>query len=139
MVLFFLISYLGNTQATIQGFVKSSSDDKPLQNVNILIKSLDGTLLTFTFTNKDGFYTTLLPNGHDVFGIEASIISHQKVFKLLNVPSIQNKIHTLDFKLKERVDELEEVYIEGENAQFQLKKIPPYIRLKNLKTAASAQ
>jgi hypothetical protein len=133
MVLFFLISYLGNTQATIQGFVKSSSDDKPLQNVNILIKSLDGTLLTFTFTNKDGFYTTLLPNGHDVFGIEASIISHQKVFKLLNVPSIQNKIHTLDFKLKERVDELEEVYIEGEKRSISVKKDTTVYKIEKFK------
>lgn len=121
MVLFFLINYLGNAQSTIQGFVKDSANNQPLQNVNILIKALDGTLLAFTFTNKEGFYTKVLPNGHDIFGIEATIISHKKELKLLNVTSFQNKTHTLDYRLKERIGELEEVYIEGEKRSISVK------------------
>ena len=115
MVLFFsFFSVSIVAQNSIQGVVKDSFTGEVLQNVNILIKSSEGTLLDFTFTNAKGFYKKDLPKGHDVLYIEVSIISHQKTIKTLEISKDNKKSHALDFALKERVDELEEVYIEGE-------------------------
>jgi hypothetical protein len=122
MVLFFLVNYAGNSQSTLRGYVKDSISGQPLQNANILIRSLEGTFLDFTFTNKKGFYTKILPSGHNVFRIEATIISHDNEIKTTNITSGQNETYTLDFKLKERIDELEEVYIEGEKRSISIKK-----------------
>lgn len=113
MILFFLVSYLGNSQSTLKGFVIDSVTNNPIENVNILIKSLEGTLLDFTFTNNKGFYKKVLPNGYNILNIEVSIISHQKKSKELKTLNDTNQTYVLDFILNTRIDVLEEVYIEG--------------------------
>ena len=121
MVLFFLFNSLSHSQNSIQGFVKDSISGEPIQNANILLRSSDGILIDFTHTNSRGFYKKTLSKGYNTISVEVSIISHQNKSKLLDFSSDKKKGYTLNFFLKERVGELEEVYIEGEKRSISVK------------------
>jgi len=122
MVLFFLAYFTSSiAQNRIQGFVNDSVTGEPLQNVNILIKSSQGKLLDFTFTNTKGFYKKNLPDSCEILSVEVSIITHQKKVKLLKIVDNIQKSYIINFALEERMGQLEEVYIEGEKRPISLK------------------
>ena len=121
MVLFFLFNSLSHSQNSIQGFVKDSISGEPIQNANILLRSSDGILIDFTHTNLRGFYKKILSKGYNTISVEVSIISHQNKSKSLDFSSDKKKGYTLNFFLKERVGELEEVYIEGGKRSISVK------------------
>lgn len=122
MVLLFLASNITNSQSVLKGFVKDSLTNQPLQNTNILIKTKEGTLLDFASTDAQGFYKTTLPNGYDTLYVEVSIISHQNKSKGININFNNKKTYTLNFLLEERIEALEEVYVEGEKRPIGVKK-----------------
>ncbi len=121
MVLFFLTNIV-YSQSDIQGFVKDATTNVSLRNVNILIKTKDGALLDYTFTNEEGFYKKRLPKEFEALIIEASILSYKKEIIALNINPSKGETYILNFSLNVRVDELDEVYIEGKKPPISVKK-----------------
>jgi hypothetical protein len=121
MVLFFLTNIV-YSQSDIQGFVKDATTNVSLRNVNILIKTKDGALLDYTFTNEEGFYKKRLPKEFEALIIEASILSYKKEIIALNINPSKGETYILNFSLNARVDELDEVYIQGKKPPISVKK-----------------
>tara|TARA_R110002111_G_scaffold134005_5_gene200121 strand:+ start:1725 stop:4325 length:2601 start_codon:yes stop_codon:yes gene_type:complete len=133
MVLFFIISNISYSQGVVQGFVKDSLTDVPLHNVNILIKSNKNKLLDFTFTNSKGFYKKTLPKDYDLLYVEVSIIGYKKSVKVIKIIDSNKETYILDFALKERLDELEEVYIEGKKRPITVRQDTTVYNLEKFK------
>lgn len=133
MVLFFLFSILSFSQNSIIGTVKDSVSNKYLQQVNILIKTKEGKLIDFAVTNEQGKFNKVLPKDYSEFKIETSIISHEKSIKVLEVDLELKSEYLLNFLLKERVNKLEEVYIEAKKPPITVKKDTTVYDIKKFK------
>lgn len=120
MVLFFLTSQLAQSQ--VQGIVFDKNSKEPIPYVNILVKTLDKQLLDYTSTDTFGKFIINLPIEHDKLIIETSIISHLETSKEIVVAEYNNSTKKLIFNLKERLTELEEVYVEGVKKPITIKK-----------------
>ena len=122
MVLFFSITFHSNSQQTIEGTVTEEIGKEPIPNTSILIKNAkDSLLIDYTHTNANGNYTIQLTKDLDSVFIETSIISHLSKIQIL-ILNQNKKIYTLNFSLKPRITELEEIYIEGKKEPIVVKK-----------------
>lgn len=122
VVLFFLLSSISFAQQVVKGIVKDSITTKAIPYVNILIKTTEGKLIDFTNSDKKGNFSKELPQGYKELIIETSVISHLKSQKKIKIEDdTTNIIYTLNFTLKERINALEEVYIEAKKPPITVK------------------
>lgn len=103
----------------IKGKILDKETNIGIGYANVLIKTVDGNLLTYTVTEEFGEFVIELPKKYTQLVIEVSIISHQE---------FQEKIEVSDYlktdlviALKERLTELEEVYIKSEKKAITVK------------------
>ncbi|WP_152611474.1 carboxypeptidase-like regulatory domain-containing protein [Psychroserpens damuponensis] len=123
MVLFFLTSFLSEAQETeISGNIVDKTSLKPVPDVNILLKNLNGLILDYTSTDLNGDFNIKLPAGFDKLILETSIISHLAYRKEILISDYKNSNITLDISLEERLTALKEVYIEGKKRPITVKK-----------------
>jgi hypothetical protein len=123
MVLFFLSSFLSNAQEIVlKGNIVDKTSLKPIPDVNILLKNMDGIILDYTSTDLNGNFNIKLPAGFDKLIFETSIISHLTYRKEILTSNYINTNINVDISLEQRLTELEEVYIEGKKRPITIKK-----------------
>jgi len=122
MVLFFCSIMSSFSQHVLKGNIVEEKNNDAIPYVNILVKTLDNKLIDFTSTDKDGFYTIKLPSNFSKLIIETSIISQLPSRKEINLLEINKHIYILNFKLQQRLTQLDEVYIEGKKKPITIKK-----------------
>lgn len=111
------------SQQMVEGIVVEDLSGEPIPFVNILIKNGEGNLINFSTTDDNGNYSIRISKDLDSLFIETSIISHLAKSKILLVDKIQkNKVYTVNFKLSQRLTELDEIYIESDKRPITVKK-----------------
>lgn len=113
MVLFFIVISNCYSQHVLKGNIKDFDSNKGVAAVNVLVKTIDGSLINFAESNEDGFYEVELSNDIKKIVIETSIISHIVESKTLNFLGDTEQVYIRDFILKKRINKIEEVYIVG--------------------------
>ncbi|MCF6294379.1 MAG: TonB-dependent receptor [Flavobacteriaceae bacterium] len=122
MVLFFFFSFNSFAQHILKGNITEYETEEVIPYVNVLVKTLGGKLINFTSTNEKGFYTIELPADFSKLIIETSIISHLSLSNEVILFNSEKHTYKLDFKLQQRLTELEEVFIEGKKKPIIVKK-----------------
>lgn len=121
VIVFFLIANNCIAQIELKGYVKSFDSTKPIPYCSVLIKS-DSTVVTYTITNKEGFYIINLSENYKKLIIETSIINYLPSREELIIENHDFASHILNFSLKERITNLKEVYIEAKKPPITIKK-----------------
>jgi hypothetical protein len=120
MVLFFFVK-IGFAQNSISGFVKDSISKRPLQDVNILLKSSENKVLDYAFSRKDGSFFVKIPDEILTLVIEISVLTHNSISKKIEISNNSKRDYFFEFQLTERIDELAEVYIAAERKPIRIK------------------
>lgn len=113
VIVFFLIANNFTAQIELQGHIKSIDSLRPVSYCNILVKSIDNKIITYTIANKQGFYSISLPEDYQKLIIETSIIGYLPSRRELILDSQDLTSYTLNFELTEQVTNLKEVYVEA--------------------------
>ena len=122
MVLFVLSISHCLSQQRLKGIVLDNVSNEPIVLVSILLKNSEGILIDFKSTNENGYYSFELNKSTDTLLIETSIMSYLTESKILIIDKTDfQKTYTIDFRLKERLTELDEVYVEGEKRAVTVK------------------
>ncbi len=123
MVLFFFISFFCVSQTRLVGHIKTLGSLEPVPYCNILVKSPDNTIITYTIADNNGFYSVELPKNHKKLIIETSIISHlPSSTEIEDNIEDEKKIYTLNFELDLLITKLEEVFIKTKKQPITIKR-----------------
>lgn len=120
-IVFFLIANNCIAQIELKGHVTSTDSLQPIAYCSILVKSVDNTLITYSITNKKGFYVINLPEDHKKLIIETSIIAYLPSRKELVIDNKDFTSYILNFQLSEQVTNLKEVYVEARKPPITVK------------------
>ncbi|MEJ2112392.1 MAG: TonB-dependent receptor [Flavobacteriaceae bacterium] len=111
--LLFLITFSLNAQEkfTISGTITDEKSNETLIGVNIIFPDLK----TGTITNEYGFYSITLPVG--VYNIQISYLSFLTIEQSVQL----NENKTLNFKLQENIESLDEIVINADIEELNIK------------------
>ncbi len=101
----------GQSTHTLSGFVYDESNGESMIGANIYVKEL----AVGTSSNVYGFYSITLPDGE--YTIEVSFVGYEKVSEKIDF----NESNRLDFRIKSTFLDLEEVVVQGEKADENVK------------------
>ena len=102
----------GAQQARLRGFVTDSTDNKPLQGVNIVLRS-DGALVAGTVTDGDGhFLFSNAPTGS--YELLVSFIGYESVSRSVNIT--RGSFQTIRLALSTASTEFGELIVEAERS-----------------------
>lgn len=121
MVLFFLSIFNAASQQMLTGNIVDSVSNEPIPYVSVLVKSIkEAYILNYSFTDEQGNYAIQLPEEVDSFQIETSIMTYLSKSEILITGKGQQN-YTLNFNLEPRLNQLEEVYVEGKKKPITVK------------------
>lgn len=120
MVILFLFSFKGYSQHILSGKITERGSLEPLSNVSVLITTPEGNLISYFYTDKDGFYAGELPLDEKELIIKTSIISHQQNQKEIKLKDSSKFEYHVDFILNPLINEIEEVIIKGEKKSIKI-------------------
>ncbi|MCW8850114.1 MAG: TonB-dependent receptor [Melioribacteraceae bacterium] len=101
----------GQSTHTLSGFVYDESNGESMIGANIYVKEL----AVGTSSNVYGFYSITLPDGE--YTVEVSFVGYEKVSEKIDF----NESNRLDFRIKSTFLDLEEVVVQGEKADENVK------------------
>jgi hypothetical protein len=112
IVFLIIYNFCNSQQVTINGTLKGL-DDKVIPNASIIL-SLNERIVAYTYSNSLGYYATtfeLKKSDNTKLRIIANSLGYEQKEKTI---LIDNKTtYTIDFSLKEKVEELNEVVLES--------------------------
>jgi hypothetical protein len=107
-LLLIFYNYCAFSQTVIKGVIK---DEKklPLPNVNIIIiNNLTNKIIDYGVSDEDGLYTITFENALKDLSIKVSSLGYETI-----IFAIKNENQTINFTLKEKKEELDEVVIKS--------------------------
>ncbi|KGL62939.1 TonB-dependent receptor [Polaribacter sp. Hel1_85] len=103
LLLFLTFSLFSQEKNTISGTIYDDSNNETLIGVSIYFPEIN----TGTTTNEYGFYSVTLPEG--TYKIQISYLGYSTIIETINLKEKLSK----NFKLKEETESLDEIIIEG--------------------------
>jgi hypothetical protein len=111
LILLTVTLIFGQSTHTLSGFVYDESNGESMIGANIYVKEL----AVGTSSNVYGFYSITLPDGE--YTVEVSFVGYEKVSEKIDF----NESNRLDFRIKSTFLDLEEVVVQGEKADENVK------------------
>ena len=109
----FALSSIAQEKFTISGYITTAESGEELIGATVAVKSLG----TGVSANVYGFYSLTLPKG--TYDVTYSFIGYDEQVKRVELTSNQK----IDMELSEAVNEIDEVVIEAEGAEQNVKSI----------------
>ena len=109
---FFIFCLSLEAQTTIKGIVEDQNGNR-IEKASVVVQDPQNNIIAYNYTNEQGeFLIPIENNNYDYFIVAAQILGFQEQRDSIRLVPGKNH-YTISFKLKEKVEQLNEVVLES--------------------------